>query len=267
MELVSVPGNVRVTSSPSFRAQAGAIFTVAVIVVFALFLPTSERLVCDDTGACSLHTRRLFGSKTTQLGSADRIVAVEQHTHRNRSSGRRHTSPQLVLTAPDERISVDGDIASSVDAWLEGRIYQEGRPQPAKTLPFRASWHAGGVMIGACLLLAIFAAVVALRSVVRYELALRGTTLSRRVTRVFVWTRETVIPLPFALHARHRFEIMSFLRPRRSESTRSWGVWCETTPGAGHWVAAGLTEVEAETIVDTFMSPPKDSALYPAGGG
>ena len=263
MELISVSGNASVTSSPSWRAQFKAIAIVAVMVVLGLKIPTGERLVCDENGACSRREERLFGSTTTHLGSADRIVAAERHSNRSRSSGRSNTSWRLVLTAPDDTIPIHDVIASSVDAWLGGRIYQDGRPQPAKTLPFRASWRAGGVMIGLCLLLAVFVAVVSLRSVVRYELALRGGRLSRRVTRLFVWTRETVIPQPFALHARRPFELFT---PRRWRSTRRWGVWCETTPGAGYWVAAGLTEVEAETIV-VAMSPPPKYAPYQAKNG
>jgi hypothetical protein len=264
MELISVAGNVHVTSSPSWRTQFGAIATVAVVVVLGLLHPTGERLVCDENGACSLQEKRLFGSTTTQLGSADRIVGVERHSHRHRSSGRRTTNSRLVLTAPDATIPIDKVIASSVDGWLDGRIYQGGSRQPAKTLPFRASWHAGGVMIGLCLLLAVFVSVFSLSAVVRYELALSGGRLSRRVTRLFVWTRETVIPRPFALHARCRFELFTL---RRRWSTRWWGVWCETAPGAGYWVAAGLTEVEAETVVDMFMSQPQEYAPYQAGGG
>lgn len=264
MEIISVSGNVHVTSSTSWRAQFGAIAVVAVMIVLGLRHPTGESLICDENGACSLREKHLFGSTTTQLGSADRIVGVERHSNRSASSGRRHTSWRLVLTAPDATIRIDKVIASSVDGWLDGRIYQAGSRQPAKTLPFRASWHAGGVMIGLYLLLAVFVAVVSLSLVVRYELALRGGKLSRRVTRLFVWTRETVIPRPFALHARCRFE---FFTLRRRWSTRWWGVWCETTPGAGYWVAAGLTEVEAETIVDMIMSTPQEYAPYQAGGG
>ena len=264
MEIISVSGNVHVTSSTSWRAQFGAIAVVAVMIVLGLRHPTGESLICDENGACSLREKHLFGSTTTQLGSADRIVGVERHSNRYRSSGRRHTSWRLVLTAPDATIRIDKVIASSVDGWLDGRIYQAGSRQPAKTLPFRASWHAGGVMIGLYLLLAVFVAVVSLSLVVRYELALRGGKLSRRVTRLFVWTTETVIPRPFALHARCRFELLTL---RRRWMTRWWGVWCETTPGAGYWVAAGLTEVEAETIVDMFMSSLPESAPYQAGVG
>ena len=60
------------------------------------------------------------------------------------------------------------------------------------------------------------------------------------------------------------FELLTL---RRRWMTRWWGVWCETTPGAGYWVAAGLTEVEAETIVDMFMSSLPESAPYQAGVG
>jgi hypothetical protein len=248
MELISTPGSVTVTSAPSWRVQASAVAAVVGMVVLGCIAQTGERLVCDERGECTLREERLVGSKTKHLGSAERIVSVEGHRRSvegHRRSGRRNRHPtwSLVLSAPEERVVVDKAIATMVDGWLDGRLYQEGQKKPAKALPFRASWRAGGLTIGLCLLLGVIVAIFLLRSVVRYELSVRGGQVKRRVTRLFVWTRDTALAQPLQFRPRH-FEILPWRRKR------SWGVWCETTPGAGHWVAVGLTEGEAEAVVD-----------------
>lgn len=265
MDLISIPGNVRVTSSPSFRVQLGAIVAVVAMILLGLFLPTGERLVCDERGDCRLRQETLFRSHTRHLGSADRIVGVDHHTTtrwNTRHGQRRHTNWTLVLREPEETISVERATAVSVDAWLGGRITNDGGPPPAKTLPFRASWHVGGITIGLIVLVCVAFALVMLRSLVRYEIALRGTEMTRRVTRLFVWTKESVISAPFSLSVRH-FELLPSRRWRHNQ--RVWGVWCETTPGAGYWIAAGLTELEAQTVVETLSSSPPTS-LYPSLG-
>ncbi len=266
MDLISIPGNVRVTSSPSFRVQLGAIVAVVAMILLGLFVPTGERLVCDERGDCRLRQETLFRSHTRHLGSADRIVGVDHHTYTTRryehGQRRRHTNWTLILREPEETISVERATAVSVDDWLGNRATHEGGPPSPKALPFVTSWHVAGVTIGLIVLVCVAFAVVMLRSLVRYEIALRGTEMTRRVTRVFVWTKESVISAPFSLSVRH-FELLPSRRWRHNQ--RVWGVWCETTPGAGYWIAAGLTELEAATVVETLSSSPPTS-LYPSLG-
>lgn len=266
MDLISIPGNVRVTSSPSWRVQLGALIAVVAMSALAVLVPTGERLVCDADGDCRLRQETLLRSRSLHVGSADRIVAVDHHTRTTRSyehgKRRRHTNWTLVLREPDERIAVERATAVSVDAWLGNRAVSDGGPPSSKPLPFVTSWHVPGITLGLIVLACVGFALAVLRSVVRYEIALRGTELTRRVTRLFVWTKESVISAPFSLSVR-RFELLTSRRWR--DHWRPWGVWCETTPGAGYWIAAGLTELEAHTVVETLSSTPPPS-LYPSLG-
>jgi hypothetical protein len=254
MELTHTHEKVRVTSAPSWPVQAGAFAIVVAMVIVGGLITTEEHLACDERGDCTFQRKWLLGSSMTHLGSANRIVAAEVGPPAVFDEA--DPSWKLYLTAPDEILVIDAALGSSVDAWFEGRIYKDGSPQPAKALPFRASWRASRATIGLLMLFGVGIVVAVLRFVVRYEVVRRDGALLLRVTRLFVWTSQTTILPSFRLEARTFEPLISRQWPW------PWGVWCETASGVGYWIAAGLTDDEADEVVAALSLLPPSSA-YP----
>jgi hypothetical protein len=254
MEFTHTAEHIRIRSAPSWPVQAGAFAVVVAMVVGGGLITTEQHFVCDARGDCTFRREWLFGSSMKHLGSAERIVTATVDP--NVDPDDHDPIWKIFLTAPDEIIVVDKALATSVDGWLDGRISKEGALQPAKALPFRASWRASRATIGLLMLFGSGIAVALLRFVVRYDVVRRDGALLLRVTRLFVWTSQTTILPSFRLEARTFEPLISRQWPW------PWGVWCETASGVGYWIAAGLTDDEADEVVAALSLLPPSSA-YP----
>jgi hypothetical protein len=251
---ISLPGTIRVDSSPSGARQFVALATVVVVWGVLGSMPTAGSFRCDDAGPCEIREESAFGRSVTSLGDASRIAGVDAHVHRHRSDGRtrRRTTWELVLKDPERRIVVHGNLGPRIASWWEGGAQIAGQRQPPRVLPVHKTWHTPWLTQALVGLVAVFLTVLQLRVLVRYELVARvagAATLELTVIRFFFWRTTRTITQPHRIVARC-WSGGSWRAWRRRRAL--WGVWCETAVGAGYWVAGGLSELEAETVVEAL---------------
>jgi hypothetical protein len=130
-----------------------------------------------------------------------------------------------------------------------------------RSLPTDHGWQTSKATFFFFGLILIFISAVLLRFIVRFELVatFNGTpTFQITVRRLWFWTSSHTITGHLGVHARVWYTTpLGFLYWRSGWSRRHiplWGVWCETGEGAGRWLAGGLTELEAETVVEALSA-------------
>jgi hypothetical protein len=160
-------------------------------------------------------------------------------------------------------MTIDERLGPQVEAWLDGSITVAGVHQAPRVLPADYGWHTSKRTMFFIGLALIFISAVLLRFIVRFELTATFTatpTLKLTVRRLWFWTSTHTITGHLGVHARMWYTTpLGFLYWRSGWSRRHgplWGVWCETAPGAGRWLAGGLTELEAETVVEAISGRP-----------
>lgn len=261
---ITLPDSIRVDSAPPLIRQILAIGIVCGLWGLAGLSDIGESFSCDEAGRCALRRSSIVGSSVIKIGDSDRIVDVESTVHRRRSSSssrRRHSHWEIVLQDPAQRLSIDKRLGHQVDGWLKGTIMFAGQKIPPRALPAHYAWRTSTATILAFGFILVFISVVLLRFIVRYELTatFQGVpTLQLTVRRFWFWKTSRTMTGQLGVRARlWYFNPVNFFfwRPGRSRRDAPlWGVWCETVPGSGHWLAAGLTEIEAETVADALSA-------------
>ncbi len=245
LDVTTTSSATTITSKVPVGRQFGAVGLCAVLVAVAFMQPVEQRFVCRDDDRCELTTRRLVGREVIHIGSASRVSSVKvPRKTRTTSRSRRHRT-LLELTAPAESIAVERRIGTEIRTWLTQGTVVDGVRLPPRATPFHAEDSTSGVIFVVLFVCAAGALAFGARQFVQVELEKRGMQVRVRTRRLWR-TKESVFSLASARITARAWDLEQL-------PAGLWGVWAETRPGAGLWVAVAISEGEAEHVVELLQ--------------